>query len=680
MIRLSIGASSAWAETFPCSTLSKLPTFNLSASDTCRASIHSENLKLCLSRSQWAEWLSSQSPPQICGNLQGNWKLNASLSEEPLTAPKEPHATFRLKALPKETAPEVFSFWQRIQRIRETVSARLSHSDDWGVQRSLILGEKDQSSPQDFLRLIGFFHLLTASGVHLYALALILGWLSALLLERARIPASQAIWISRGIVLLSWIWAWILCGCRAGMLRPALIVGARLLAKSLGFRWRYWTPFVLSFLFEFTFAWIGGEKLLSESRVEIALSVGGFLMAVQEKESSVLGLLGGWIFVALAQAYQENLISLTAPLLSVLTLPVFCTFTYPLLLIESALGMESALTNTILSVTNQFLHSMTAFSLSVPCLWMVSKEALVVGSILSLTILALLFRRSQKQRLLVFGIAAIVLFGVREFSLSKSSSTPHSFTQAREVIQLDVGQGDSALVKGTENGLIDVGSARALSDAQWVQLLAKEGITQLDWVGLTHLDEDHRGGLDRLSRLLPIRCVASSQQEVESPRGEKLAQKLLSREISFQSWEAGCVNYPVYEPKDPVSQKHSGNLTMSAVLIPLISGDTYLSAGDAEGGDEITILKWANEHATQTGVRILKISHHGSKTSSDPKALQTFHPDLSVISVGMGNSYGHPSQEVLERLAAMKIPVFRTDQTGAFRVEAFLHPQREHRP
>ena len=129
---------------------------------------------------------------------------------------------------------------------------------------------------------------------------------------------------------------------------------------------------------------------------------------------------------------------------------------------------------------------------------------------------------------------------------------------------------------------------------------------------------------------------------------------------------------------------------MSALLVPLESGDTYLSAGDAEGEDEIEIFKWANEHTpssnswasrdSRAGLRILKVSHHGSKTSSALQALIAFHPDFAIISVGLGNMYGHPSQEVLDRFSVMRIPVFRTDQNGAIRAEAFLHPRLEHRP
>lgn len=713
---LAAGLSSVavLAADFPCLKASAFPSFQLSESDACRASIRVQDgtlhdAKICLNRGQWENWLTSQSPQALCGQLEGHWKLGAPLSEETLTEPKAVSPSFRLQALP-QTSRQVSPLWQRLQSFRESISIRLKPWDEWGVMRALVLGETNAASPHAFLRIIGFFHLLNASGVHLYALALVTSAACAFLLEKAQISAGFAIGASRALSILFCAWAWALCGCRPGMLRPAFVGGSRFLASSLGFRWRYWAPFVLSFLLELFLAWSHHQSFLSESRMEIALSVGGFLMAVQDRhpasDSSTsqtfvgmfVQLIGGWIFVALAQAFQNHLIPLSAPILSALTVPLFCTLVYPWILIESLCCSQAFLGNLLLSFTQRFLHSLVALSLALPSLWMISSKSLILSLVLSLIVVSFSFRLKPIKRTIIALAAFVALLSVRTLPLGAQASI--SYAQfppqraAREVVQLDVGQGDGALVLSRDEhrfnstagraGLIDAGSARSLNDAQWIEAFARNGVSELDWVALTHLDEDHRGGLDRLTRLLPIRCVTSSEQEISSPRGVKLARQLLSQGTPLQSWEAGCVPFPTYYPKDLAKtkkhQKKSGNLSMSALLIPLESGDTYLSAGDAEGGDEIAIFKWANERTPRSGLRILKVSHHGSKTSSATQALKAFHPDFAIISVGLGNTYGHPSQEVLDRFSVMKIPVFRTDQFGAIRAEAFLHPQQAHRP
>jgi competence protein ComEC len=252
------------------------------------------------------------------------------------------------------------------------------------------------------------------------------------------------------------------------------------------------------------------------------------------------------------------------------------------------------------------------------------------------------------------------------------------------VIQLDVGQGDAALVLGPTTGLIDAGSAHTLGDAEWIKSFALAGISKLDWVALTHLDEDHRGGLERLARLVPIGCAATSWQELHTERGQEIARKLLAHGVHLEAWEAGCIPYPTHGPFETGqgAQAHRaiGNSNMSAILIPLQSDDFYFSAGDAESEDETRFARWADLLSKGRGLRILKVSHHGSNTSSDPKTLQIFHPDFAIISVGLGNSYGHPAKETLSRFLDANIPVYRTDRDGPIRVEAFHHRPQEHLP
>jgi competence protein ComEC len=438
----------------------------------------------------------------------------------------------------------------------------------------------------------------------------------------------------------------------------------------------------------------------------VALAVGGFLLMLQKDSSSKerrthgLAIVGGWIFVSLAQAFHSQSLSLFAPVLGLLTLPLFCAITYPWLLIETVWGTSTPIGDTLIQGSLRVFRHLVEWTLMLPNFWVLSKTTLALSWVASLAWILVSFYRPGKSR---FFLIAPILFGmvvVRPFQ-THPASVP---AQASDVVQLDVGQGDSALVLPPTSqgiglgsgfaGLIDVGSAHSLSDAQWLQTFSREGVMELNWVGLTHLDEDHAGGLERLARLIPIRCVASSSQEVWSERGQRLARRLLSRGVRLESWDAGCAPYPFYQPSGISTLAHhaSGNSAMSAVLVPLQSGDFYLSAGDAEGSDEVTIFKWADQRASQyasqnesqnvlrPSQRVLKISHHGSNTSSDPLALKLFHPDFAVISVGLGNSYGHPAVEVMQRLSELKIPVHRTDLMGPFRAGDVLHRPQGHRP
>jgi competence protein ComEC len=175
------------------------------------------------------------------------------------------------------------------------------------------------------------------------------------------------------------------------------------------------------------------------------------------------------------------------------------------------------------------------------------------------------------------------------------------------------------------------------------------------------MDEDHRGGLEILSRITPIGGVLSAPAQWKTSAGGSLKERLLTQGIPLLSG----VPFETYLPSVRSGRANSG---MGAILIPLRGGGFYLSAGDADQKQETEIALWLKQHWPVTeNQRILKISHHGSKTSSAPALIQTVNPTRAWISVGKGNSYGHPSSLVLTRLRDLGVSVERTDQKGDLR-------------
>ena len=200
---------------------------------------------------------------------------------------------------------------------------------------------------------------------------------------------------------------------------------------------------------------------------------------------------------------------------------------------------------------------------------------------------------------------------------------------------------------------------------------------RIDWVALTHLDEDHSGGVKRLGRLIPIGCVATAREEIESERGQKYLRDLESLGIRVTDWSGDCVPYPALAPKGG-NTHGKANDHMGAVFVPLEGGGFYLSAGDADASAEPRIGAWAAQQLqahTTVGPRILKISHHGSKTSSNPRFIEQVRPTETWISVGVGNRYGHPSPEVISELERMKLPIRRTDMNGVLSSDQGIHAE-----
>jgi competence protein ComEC len=240
-----------------------------------------------------------------------------------------------------------------------------------------------------------------------------------------------------------------------------------------------------------------------------------------------------------------------------------------------------------------------------------------------------------------------------------------------ELHVLDVGQGDAILLR-TNGGhwiLFDAGPAWRGGDAGRTTilpyLLRRGG--SLDAFILSHPHTDHVGGAATvLAALRPraywdaafaggsesyIASLAAAKKEgIEWHRvhpGDSI--RIDGVSVSFlapdSSWTVGL--------KDP-------NLA-STIAVVSYGAVRFLLVGDAERAEEDWLL---SQHRDELRAQVLKVGHHGSSTSSSDAFLTAVHPDVAVISVGAGNMYGHPSNDVLHALSRVGAEVLRTDESG----------------
>ncbi|KIL46061.1 DNA internalization-related competence protein ComEC/Rec2 [Jeotgalibacillus campisalis] len=246
------------------------------------------------------------------------------------------------------------------------------------------------------------------------------------------------------------------------------------------------------------------------------------------------------------------------------------------------------------------------------------------------------------------------------------------FNPTGTVLFIDVGQGDSILIDlpwGQGTYLIDTGGAVQFEnttfsvgkDIVWPVLKGK-GITSVDKIILTHGDWDHIGGTADLADYVKISEVWISPNAHEKESVEELLQDLHNRSIGVVekkaplSWETGESYFTLVYPFDEVYEGNNDSL----VLWASIGGLTWFFAGDLEEAGELELLEHYSLNAN-----VLKVGHHGSKSSTAEEFLRELDPDYAIISAGVKNRYNHPHPEVVNRLAAHRVKVFGTHTHGA---------------
>jgi competence protein ComEC len=231
---------------------------------------------------------------------------------------------------------------------------------------------------------------------------------------------------------------------------------------------------------------------------------------------------------------------------------------------------------------------------------------------------------------------------------------------------IDVGQGDGVLVQaGGESYLIDAG--RPEEGPNVVDFLRSRGVESLDGIVVSNPDADHIGGfLDVFDAFLVETVYVSGDPNTTLTyntflRGvsDEGAETEVLRAGMVMDW--GGVRADVIGPPTDLEGGLFSEINDNSVAILLTYGTArILLAGDAEANEEEYMA-----NGPYTGpLTILKVTHHGSNTSSTPFFLSRFPPKVAVIQCGVDNPYGHPTPETLDRLHRAGVRVFRNDEDG----------------
>ncbi|TLG81622.1 DNA internalization-related competence protein ComEC/Rec2 [Vagococcus zengguangii] len=243
---------------------------------------------------------------------------------------------------------------------------------------------------------------------------------------------------------------------------------------------------------------------------------------------------------------------------------------------------------------------------------------------------------------------------------------------------VDVGQGDCLVIQEPFHGtvtIVDVGGRMLYEKEAWQQslnvpgvtytllpFLKSLGITRVDALACTHSDADHVGDLVAVLDSVTVeRLVFPTGLE----QNESFARKIqpYAKQIAFQQVLAGTkfkLGDLVFDVLSPTKVEDDGGNNDSLVLSTQIGQANFLLTGDMEEAGELSLLK----RYPNLSIDVLKVGHHGSKTSTTDAFIAQIQPKLAIISCGENNRFGHPRPEVLETLAKYQVNVCRTDLKG----------------
>ncbi len=241
------------------------------------------------------------------------------------------------------------------------------------------------------------------------------------------------------------------------------------------------------------------------------------------------------------------------------------------------------------------------------------------------------------------------------------------------VTMLDVGQGDGMVIEFPtgEVILIDGGSSseKKLYEYTYAPYLKSQGIVKVDMVIISHADMDHISAVkEMIEQHFPIGKLVLPDIAMPEDNYRNLVKLAKENGVNVQGISRGdrisVGNARLTCLHPPEGYKTEDANEYSATIDFEYKGFSMLFTGDLGGTSEEQVTQYMNSKGL-SGYQVLKVGHHGSDTSSSDEFLKQVSPKAALISVGYGNSYGHPDREVLKRLCSVGAKVYRTDENGA---------------
>jgi len=525
------------------------------------------------------------------------------------------------------------------------------HPDEVALAQALLLGRGERLSEEmkNSFRGGGTYHLLVFSGLQI---AFAAGLLAALLRWWHAPRASDWLLLAFGVLAPAFI------GPTASVSRASIGIGlyalSRILERPTSLENLWCVAALLRLMLE--------PRDLTDPSFHLTYAGAGALLFIARqfgRRRWIGSVVAAEVAIAPLTLFHFHQYALGGSLLTLVLAPVIFV-----MLIVSALACAFPSWLHVIAVLHRICVMVNALGMSG---WLAAPPAavLIASALAALLAIAVLRERARAVALVIVLLVPTAAAVHRSWSQRRVDTPSVTF--------LDVGQGDAIVLRsGGHTVLVDGGRGERI-----LALLADRGIRRIDAVVLSHAHPDHCEGLARVLATVDVGRVWITTRRF---RGECAAKVLESTRapihIARDGDEIDLGNLTIRAHVADTRFRRAPENNSSIVLTAVAGRRRFLLTGDIEKEAEL----WLGDRDLRADV--LKVAHHGSRSSTSPGFLDNVAPRIAAISCGRHNPFGHPHESVLETLGARGVRVWRTDRDGSIEVEVreghlYVHPRKD---